>query len=215
MIYLITNENKDYFRAELFMLYRSRFKTFYLKNHWDLNVKNGLEIDQFDNEYASNLVYINDFGRVAGGVRLISTTQKHMFSEVFQSYVPERSYTHLDTTWESSRFFIDDLSCFNKQGASMAKQATYELLIAMNELSLSWGINKIVTFTDCRLERLFRIMGFPLERLGIPQDVAGEKAVSGYWLPSEEALKRLREKSNIRERLLWGGFPIKNPRLAA
>lgn len=140
MIKLITPENFNYYKLEMYSLFKARYEVFYLKNKWELNVKDGLETDEFDHDEAYYLINLNHQGQVIGGVRLISTASFHMFDTAFSQFVTPQSYLRCNKIWESSRFFIHSTKLADSESSGLSKITTLELFLAMNEFAIEMNI---------------------------------------------------------------------------
>lgn len=209
MMYLITSGNKPFYGKDLFEYHRLRKKVFVDGYGWDAPTQGNIEIDAFDHEETVYLIY-KDFQRITkGGLRLVPTNTPHMLGSVFKKYISKEAYTASARVWECSRFFVDHEALIENKDTSGAKKATYELLIAMCEFALSWGIDEIVTPSEIRMERLLRMMGWPMDRISDPQDMGDCTLVSAVLKPSVEILRTLREKAKRDGPVLWGAFPLR------
>ena len=82
MIHIVTPENQHLFHDEMEQAYRLRHKVFVEEAKWiDLAKPDGREIDQFDNQHAVHMLYVDD-GKVLGYQRMLPTTRPHLLSDV-------------------------------------------------------------------------------------------------------------------------------------
>jgi N-acyl-L-homoserine lactone synthetase len=93
------------------------------------------------------------------------------------------------TIWESSRFCVDH-DKQNARSPNHVAMATAEIMGAVCEIGLISGVTHVVTVTDIFLERIFRQMGCPGERLRQRQRVGKSIAVALCWEVSEQLLNR-------------------------
>ena len=95
---------------------------------------------------------------------------------------------------ESSRFCIDpDLA--QDRSTNQVTRAAAELMCGVGELGLESGITRIITVTDVFLERMFRRMGCPGERIGKPKRIGSVIAVAVGWdVPAARVGRRCRHR---------------------
>lgn len=105
----------------------ARKRVFIDQLNWDLPVVDGMEFDQYDTPYAKWVV-IHEFGRILGGVRLMSTTARcGVYSYMLRDAqlglldpIP-RDVLFLDAPvdpkiWEASRLFITEEVTASRRG---------------------------------------------------------------------------------------------------
>lgn len=82
MITIVTKDNIHEFKDEMEQAYRLRHAVFVDEMGWeDLRKPDGREIDQFDDEHAVHMLYIEN-GTVLGYQRMLPSLQPHILSEV-------------------------------------------------------------------------------------------------------------------------------------
>lgn len=200
MMYLIPPGKHDYFKEELETLFKQRHKVFNKQCHWELPSTEGKEYDKFDNKHTAYLIYKNKSGELSGGLRMIPATRSHMLKEVF-SFLIEKPYKVSDEIWECSRFFVDNSQCENT--TPLIKEATYELLIGMLTFALQWNVKRIITPSEVRMERVLRMVNWPLNRLGNHKRINNTFAVAGYLNVSKEIKINLHKKIKTKNVILW------------
>ncbi|MER9635384.1 acyl-homoserine-lactone synthase [Mesorhizobium sp. M0228] len=84
--HVVNAHNKHLYENEFDEFLRRRHDFFVHQKHWRPPSPDGRELDQFDIDAATYLLGIED-GRVVTSARLIPTSEPHMVSEVFFSYV--------------------------------------------------------------------------------------------------------------------------------
>jgi acyl homoserine lactone synthase len=73
----------------------------------------------------------------------------------------------------------------------------------MIEFGLSMRLERIVTVTDLRVERILRRAGWPLERIAEPQRIGMTRAVAGFLDVSTEHLRTLQRNGGLDGPVLW------------
>lgn len=107
MIYLIDPLNYEFHRNDLKSIYRLRHKVFFEKLNWQVESKNGLETDQYDEKNTYYILYKDKEGVVRGCLRLVEMTNLCMFDGPFQFALPDLKYFKRSGYWEGSRLAID------------------------------------------------------------------------------------------------------------
>ncbi len=210
MIELIAPRHYGEFDFAIADMHRLRCRVFSERLDWDVHVRDGMEIDQFDN---LNPVYLLSRAGEAlhGCVRLLPSTGPTMLRDVFAHLLNGKSPPQDPRIWESSRFALDLPTEAPRSDRGLAR-ATFELFAGMIEFGLSHSLSEIVTVTDVRIERILRRAQWPLRRLGTVQPIGSTLAVAGSLEVSIGALERVRLACGIQGRVLWAplDFPFLN-----
>ncbi|WP_166308946.1 acyl-homoserine-lactone synthase [Bradyrhizobium sp. 2S1] len=187
--------------SELTMgMHRLRGRVFKERLDWDVSVKGGLEIDQYDALKPTYLLVV-ERREVVGCVRLLPTIGRNMLADTFPVLLDGHAAPKAARIWESSRFCVD-----TKTVAATAenglREATYLLFAAMIEWGQERDLQAIATVTDLRMERILRRAGWHLDRLGAPRQIGATKAVAGLLPVTEEALGAIRAAGKISGRAI-------------
>ena len=83
MLQLITPASYDEFADELAEMHRLRCRVFNERLDWDVEVRNGLEIDQYDALHPTYLLVTPQLARICGCVRLLPTLGPTMLRDTF------------------------------------------------------------------------------------------------------------------------------------
>lgn len=189
---------------------RLRAKVFADRLNWQVDSRDGLERDSFDDEDPTYILAVEDDRQVVGCVRLLLPMRSSMLVEVFPELLDESLRPH-ERMIESSRFCVDkDLllqsaktgnGCAVSRGAggdtgsagrSVMQLRTRMLLAGILEWGLMHGYDELVTATDLRFERLLKIAGWPLRRLGQPRMINETRSIAGSLQISTEIFRSLR-----------------------
>jgi acyl homoserine lactone synthase len=190
---------------------RLRARVFAGRLNWQVNNQDGLERDHFDDQEPTYILGVENGLRVVGCVRLSPPMRSSMLNEVFPDLLDGRYLAMHDRMIESSRFCIErdipELEALASEpgvggdgpelrGASrrtsIIQLRTRLLLAGIVEWSLACGYDELVTATDLRFERLLKMVGWPLRRLGPPKMINETHSVAGSLAISLDVLQRLK-----------------------
>lgn len=187
--------------SELAMaMHRLRGRVFKERLDWDVSVRDGLEIDQYDTFKPTYLLALEQ-NDVVGCVRLLPTTGRNMLADTFPVLLDGNPAPRAARIWESSRFCVDTKSAAATAENGLRK-ATFLLFAAMIEWGQQHDLQAIATVTDLRMERILRRAGWHLDRLGTPRQIGTTNAVAGLLPISEEALGAIRAAGQISGRAI-------------
>lgn len=208
MMQLIAPDWYEDFARELYEMHRLRHRVFKERLGWDVQTKDGLETDAFDALKPHYLLLRGPSGRVDGCVRLLPTTGPTMLRDTFSMLLKRQPAPSEPNVWESSRFALN-LPASAPKGAGGVAVGTYELFAGMIEFGMSRTLNRIVTVTDVRMERILRRAGWPLERIGEAHAIGNTRAVAGYLDVSTESLNMVRWNGGLVGPVLWAPIAYK------
>lgn len=125
---------------------------------WQLQLDQGLEIDQFDH-YWAHYCLLSNHGKPIGGFRAIRTDKPFLLQEKFLFLEPPQGFPRNQTTWEISRFGI------TKTAPKSAGKILYSMMF---DFATKVHANKLVALTDLKHERLLKIMKIQTKRYCAP-----------------------------------------------
>ncbi|AZO05127.1 MULTISPECIES: acyl-homoserine-lactone synthase [unclassified Mesorhizobium] len=193
MLHIITNENVDLYAEEMQQAFHLRHKVFVEERGWsELRRGDEREIDQFDNEHAVHMLFIDDDGRVIGYQRLLPSTQPHLLSEVLYSLC-EGDRPVGPNIWEWTRYCVE---AGHRERGRMLSPVANALLSGVVEWGLHNGVDTIIIeMNPLWLLRLVQLH-FRVTPLGVPRIISGEETLAVTASFDERTLARLREMSN-------------------
>jgi acyl homoserine lactone synthase len=156
MIIAIDGLNKHLFQPILEDMYRLRARVFADRLGWEVNIEDGMEIDQFDRLDPGYIVGLDDDLNVISCARVLQTTGPHMLSDVFEAILDGEPPLRSSTVWESTRFCVDTQRLKRKDSAKTVSVATCELMIGILEYSQAAGIEDIITVIDPVMDRVLK-----------------------------------------------------------
>lgn len=214
MIKVFSGKNAQIHRDDLTAMFKLRKKVFHDLLKWDVNVEGEIEIDHFDD---ANPLYVLSYapntGRLRGSLRLLPTLGPNMLDDTFPVLLGGEPEIRSAGIWESSRFCIDP-ELTQDRGNNQVTLAAAELMCAVGEMGIASGLTHIVTVTDVFLERLFRRMGCPGERVGPPQKIGSVYAVAIAWEVGEEILSNMKKMAGFEGSMLEERMPLEVARAA-
>jgi len=200
---------------EMAEIYRLRKRVFHDNLKWDVEIKDGQEIDQFDE---ANPIYVTSIsptsGKLRGALRLLPTLGPNMLADTFPQLMAGERPIRSAAVWESSRFCIEP-DLLQDRASNQVTIAAAELMCGVGELSIASGISHIVTVTDIFLERMFRRMGCPGERIGKPLRIGKVVAVAVGWEVTDAMLNQMKSVASIPQTVLETPLNVEEARRAA
>lgn len=198
MIHIVSPDNQYLYEDEMDQAYRLRHRVFVDEKKWtDLAKPDGREIDQFDNDHALHMLYIEE-GRVLGYQRMLPSMRPHLLSDVLP-HLCEDTPPVGEHIWEWTRYCVEP--AHRERGRTLSPVAN-ALLSGIVEWGLESGVNTIIIQMNplwlLRLVQLhFRVMP-----LGLPQRVGDEDVVAVTASFDHRTLARLQEMRGDRRRVL-------------
>ncbi|CAN7361396.1 acyl-homoserine-lactone synthase [Pararhizobium sp. LjRoot235] len=197
MIRIFNRNSRKQYPQDIDAMFRLRKRVFHDLLKWDVSVHGDWEIDHYDD---ANPLYVLSYsdqtGRLRGALRLLPTLGPNMLDDTFPILLGDNPEVRSASIWESSRFCIDP-EISQDRGSNQVTIAAAELMCGVGELGLSSGLSHIVTVTDVFLERMFRRMGCPGERIGEPQRIGSVYAVAVAWEVTTDLLERMKAVAEI------------------
>ena len=194
----MTPENQHLFNDEMEQAYRLRHRVFVEEAKWtDLAKPDGREIDQFDDQYAVHMLYIDD-GKVLGYQRMLPTTRPHLLSDVMpQLCEDERPVgAHI---WEWTRYCVEP---GHRERGRMLSPVANALLSGIVEWGLESGVSTIVIeMNPLWLLRLVQLH-FRTAPLGLPQRIGEDDIIAVTAAFDRRTLARLQQMRGDTRRVL-------------
>ncbi|RWF27087.1 acyl-homoserine-lactone synthase TraI [Mesorhizobium sp.] len=186
----------DNFSLLVDSMHRLRARVSKGRLEWDVEASNGREVDVFDRLRPTYILAISSASDVVGCARLLPATGPTMLTRTFpQLLATGRLEVHAGMV-ESSRFCVDTSLGEGRAGGAL-HDATLTLFAAIIEWSMANGYREIVTATDLRFERILKRAGWPMRRLGEPEQIGGTVAVAGSLPADKASFERMRPASYV------------------
>lgn len=140
-----------------------RHEIFYKRLGWEVNSRDGMERDSYDDLDPTYMVAYEQNNDVAGCWRLMPTTGPYMLKDTFPELLCGEVAPQDPTVWELSRFAVQPKDESTKAQASL-NGVTFSMLRAAYEFAVRENIRSYVTVTSVALERLMVRAGVPIKR---------------------------------------------------
>lgn len=200
MIIVIDGLNKDRFGDLLDEMFQLRARVFGGRLGWEVEVRDGREIDRFDALDPAYVIGVDDEGHVISCVRALQTTGPHMLSDVFHAILDGEPPLRSATLWESTRFCVDTERLAGGAGGTMkaVSRATCELMIGSLEFARRSGIADIITVIDPVIDRVLkRSDNAPYDYVGTTKQMGKVPAMAALLDCTEERIDRVRRFAGI------------------
>ncbi|GGH26202.1 acyl homoserine lactone synthase [Cribrihabitans marinus] len=198
MIIVIDGLNRHRFGAVLDEMYRLRARVFGDRLGWDVDIRDGKEIDQFDHLDPAYVVGLDDEGHVVAAVRALQTTGPHMLADVFNAILDGEPPIRSATMWESTRFCVDTKRLGRGRDRHSVSYATCELMIGSLEFARRSGIRDIVTVIDPVMDRVLkRSDNAPYGYVGKTAPMGKVPALAALLDCTQERIGRVRDFAGI------------------
>lgn len=166
---------------------RYRRKVFVETLGWDLQTRDGMELDQFDRPDTLYIVSQDESGAVNGCARLLPTDRPYLLGEVFPELMQGQPIPCAPDIWELSRFAAVD---FNARAACPLAQFSSGIAVQLLRQAIACaaaqGAKRLITVSPLGIERLLRHTGMQAHRAGPPTIVDGHP-IFACWIEVDEA----------------------------
>ncbi|AIY41827.1 Autoinducer synthesis protein SolI [Collimonas arenae] len=151
-----------------------RHKVFVETLGWNLDTKEGIELDQFDHAGTIYVVALDEDCEVIGCGRLLPTSQPYLLGEVFPQLLKGATPPCTPDIWELSRFAAMD---FNKKSDTVLDQVSSSIAVKLLQAAIACaarlGAKRLVTVSPIGMERWLRRGGFVTQRMAPPMTIDG------------------------------------------
>jgi acyl homoserine lactone synthase len=202
MMYMIEADRFGEFTQEIAEMHRLRYRVFKQRLNWDVTVSGDMEIDEYDALRPVYLLHRSAAGHVEGCIRLLPTTGPYMLRNSFPALLGPDPAPESPSIWEISRFSLDINAAARKTPRGVSTP-TFELLAALLEFGLARRVQRFVSVTDPRMERILRRLEWPSQRMCQPQAMGNSLAVAGFVDVSAKLLNHIRSLGGLRGPVLW------------
>ncbi|MBD3764120.1 MAG: GNAT family N-acetyltransferase [Rhodobacterales bacterium] len=198
MIHIVDSLNKSEHAALLEAMFRLRKRVFHDRLGWDVVIRDGREIDAFDDLDPAHVISVDDQGQVVGCMRLLQTTGPHMLADVFSSILDGEPPLRSATLWEATRFCVDTARLGSGRGPNTISHVTSEVMIGAFEYGMAAGITDAVAVIDPVMDRVLKRSGnAPHGYLGSPKPMGKVTALAALMDVSDERIRSIRDFAGI------------------
>ncbi len=198
MIHVVTAENRHLYKDELIAHHRIRHDIYIVREKWkDLEVRDGGEYDQFDNDDAIYLLAIEN-DRVVGGSRFVPTLKPHLLSEIFPSLGTPRGIPREPDIFEWTRFF----SISKRRDLRAGGAGSGPLMCGVFEFLIDEEARGFTFVCEAWWLKHTYEWGWKVSPLGFPELHNGQWLVANFVPADMETLNRVRARYEIDEPVL-------------
>ena len=159
-----------------------RYKVFIETLGWELETRNGEELDQFDRPDTLYVVAQDDAGNVNGCARLLPTNRPYLLGEVFPELMSGALVPCSEDVWELSRFASVDFNASTTSALSQfSSELTMKILHEAIACAAAHGAKRLITVSPIGIERLLRRTGVRAHRAGPPMIIDGHP-IFACWI---------------------------------
>lgn len=211
-VHVVHAHNRQLYLDEIEAMHRHRYQVFVEERGWQaLRSDDGLDIDEFDNEFATYLIAIDDLGDVAGSARLIPSWRPNMLKNLYPEYC-SASVPVGPGIWEWSRHATPG------KRFSITRNVRTQLVLNVGiiEFGLSRAMEQVYGVLESELMPWTAQLGWDSRLLG-PALAYGEGfAVASISSIRLAQLQQLRAEARLREPVLLEapGFSGERGRIA-
>ncbi|MFY0679762.1 MAG: GNAT family N-acetyltransferase [Thalassovita sp.] len=198
MIIVVDALNRHLFQDLLSEMHALRARVFQDRLGWNVSVKDGKEIDEYDNLNPAHVICLDDEGDVVGCMRLLQTTGPHMMADVFSAILDGEPPLRSAQIWEATRFCVDTQKLKGKTTRNSISYVTTEVMIGAFEFAQKAGVLDAVAVIDPVMNRvMIRSKNAPYDYLGSTKQMGKVKAMAALMDCSDERIKGLRDFASI------------------
>jgi N-acyl-L-homoserine lactone synthetase len=203
MIRFFQGRDRAYFPNETNEMFQLRKRQFLDRLKWNVVVRDGWEIDEFDEMNPLYLVcWHEQSSAIAGSLRFLPTTGPTMMKAVFDRYFDEPFGIETPLMWECTRFAIEPGVTKEWLTPTGLCRATFELMQGGCEVATIAGIEQIVGIFDTAMLRIYRRVGWCPEIIASTERLGDQTIHVGLWAVNDASLTAMRERSGIKTSVL-------------
>ncbi|SUY92935.1 Acyl-homoserine-lactone synthase [Buttiauxella agrestis] len=159
----------------LLSVFQLRHRVFKERLQWDVSSINGHEIDKFDIHDTKYIITTDTESNVKGCVRILPTTSPYMLSEIFPFLWQSESPIPCSASiYELSRFAFEKEQSVKGYGFS---SSVIKLLRNLILYAKDKKIEQFIFVTTTIIERMLKIQGISIERIGSEISMRNAKTV--------------------------------------
>ncbi len=201
MVAVVSAANRSDHEATVAQMHRDRKAVFVDTLKWDIPVVDGeFEMDEYDTEDAVYLIAEDPkTGVHLGSVRLVCTDGPHLLGDKF-GFLCEGDVPVGPDVWEITR-----LCTMPGLTPAAALGIRMQLVMGLIEYALEHGIKRYTMMTHTAYLSTLLAVGWEIEPLGLPADIAGEPVGALEISVTPETLPKLRTMYGFQRPVLGTG----------
>lgn len=203
MIVVVDGISAPQYQSLLKKVFELRARVFCDRLGWEVDVKDGMERDSFDDQHPTHIVSVNDAGQVVGCMRLLQTIGPNMLSDVFSSILQGQPAPRSPLIWEATRFCVDTNVLERGKTRNSISYVTSEIMVAAFEYARAAGVQDAVAVIDPVMNRVLqRSANAPYDYLGAPTPMGKVTAMAALMDCSQERITKVRDFAGIKGNII-------------
>ncbi|GAO39484.1 putative autoinducer synthesis protein [Sphingomonas changbaiensis NBRC 104936] len=195
MLHVVSSENRALYEREIEEFYRLRKAVFVDELGWNIPVRDGLEIDQYDDERAVYGFSFDYEHKLTMACRYRPTDDRSLLTDVFShAMAPESGDPTGPGVWEITRGI-----CLETGGARHNQRRRACQMLTPLELARAAGGTKCVAFAEVRLLPGLITMGWRVNLLGDPTEFGQGTGIAFEVDASDVAIAKIRRDFDLPE----------------
>ncbi len=184
----------------MFALRKRQFRD---RLRWNVTVRGGWEIDEFDEMNPLYLLSLCEAGgSVAGSLRFLRTTGPTMLKNVFDRYFDTPLDIDTPLAWECTRLAVEPAIAAKWLTPTGLCRATCELMQGGCEVAMQAGVETVVGIFERPMLRVYRRVGWSPEIIASTGRLGKHVIHVGLWRVNEANLAAMQERSGIADSVL-------------
>lgn len=203
MIRYFHGRDRTFFPFETNEMFQLRKRQFRDRLNWNVGVRDGWEIDEFDEMNPLYLVsWYEQANAVAGCLRFLPTSGPTMMKNVFDPYFDEPFDIESPLIWECTRLAIEPSIAGKWLTPTGLCRATFELMQGGLEVAMQAGVEQILGIFDNAMLRVYRRVGWSPEIIASTNRAGKHVVHVGLWEVNDASLKSMQARSGISQSVL-------------
>lgn len=171
-------------------VFRLRHDIFIERLAWDIPSEKGMERDRFDDLNPYHIALRSAGGEISGCWRALPTTGDYMLASVFPELLQGETAPRHQDVWEISRFAMRKDCSSQKQG--YMSSLTFDMVRSFYDFAQKAGIKRYVAVTTVACERMLKVLGVDVCRMGEGKVIkVGKERSVALWIDVNERLRTI------------------------
>lgn len=196
---VITRLNSHLYQKELESMFRMRHRVLVEERGWqDISHTDGIERDEFDHEFATYLITLDEEREATGCIRFVPSLTPNLTASVFSHICDLRPLPKSEFVYDGSRLVVDTKYRKKERFSHIASQ----LVCGWMETAIAVGIGEFTCILDVPYYNLSLNMGWDLQALGTPHKIDGDEVIATLIRCNQEQLDLARRNRKIDDPVL-------------
>ena len=178
-------------------MFRMRSEVFLDELGRGYNAPLGHEVDCYDGQNTTYMMYIDDMGELVGALRINTTNNPYQLQDLMPNVEKSLAYHPSDKVWEASRLYV------KKQNRSHNALHVFKcLMTGLVAYALKSKVEKLIYLTEQKKDVLYRRVGFVPHWKGNPVCLHGLTWRAGITYPNAALMQNMLLRNHLKTPLL-------------